>query len=89
MLPIQAALDVANPMEDFIISRFVLTTGTGSVQLWQHDKLQWSREEAPSEIKLAEFVELPERVSVTTMAGEENETWIERVTRQAREAKVR
>lgn len=86
---IQIALDVANPTEDIIIPRFFLTTGTGAVQLWQFDKLQWSREEALSEIKFAEIVELPEKQAVTTMAGEETENWVERLTRQIGEAKVR
>ncbi|KAI5117724.1 hypothetical protein M0805_006209 [Coniferiporia weirii] len=82
-----AALDAANPSDNVVIGRFILTTGTGAVQLWQHDRAQWTREEALSEIALAEFVELPERKSVSTHVGADEETFFGRVNRQLSDAK--
>ncbi|KAI5994746.1 hypothetical protein EDD15DRAFT_2547193 [Pisolithus albus] len=40
-------------------TRLLLTTSTGTLQLWKHDALQWSREEALSTIRVAAFVPLP------------------------------
>ncbi|KAI6097855.1 hypothetical protein F5141DRAFT_1011125 [Pisolithus sp. B1] len=40
-------------------TRLLLTTSTGTLQLWKHDTLQWSREEALSTIRVAAFVPLP------------------------------
>ena len=54
---LQAAMDAANPSDPAVIARFVLTTNTGAVQLWQHDRVQWTREEALSEVEVIEFVE--------------------------------
>ncbi|THH04236.1 hypothetical protein EW145_g5667 [Phellinidium pouzarii] len=82
-----AALDAANPSDNVVIGRFVLTTGTGAVQLWQHDRMQWTREEALSEIALAEFVELPEKKSVSTHVSDHDKSFIERVNRQLSDAK--
>jgi ER membrane protein complex subunit 1 len=64
----------------------VVTTTTGAVQLWQQDALQWSREEGLADIRVAEFVELPERKTAETGAGEEPETFARRIARQLREA---
>ncbi|KAI6156842.1 DUF1620-domain-containing protein [Pisolithus tinctorius] len=41
-------------------TRFLLTTSTGTLQLWKHNVLQWSREEALSTIRVAAFVPLPQ-----------------------------
>ena len=71
-----------------VIGRFVLTTATGAVQLWQHDRVQWTREEALSEIAVAEFVELPEPLSIATHV-KDDESFIERLIRQVEDAKVR
>lgn len=84
---IQAALDAANPSDHVIIGRLVLTSATGAIQLWQHDREQWTREEGLSEIAVAEFIELPEGKSITTHA-KEDESFVERVARQIGDAKV-
>ena len=63
-----------------------MTTTTGSIQLWQQDQLQWIREEGLAEIKVAEFVELPERKAVAAGLGEDSETFAQRVHRQLLEA---
>ena len=63
-------------------------TSTGAVQLWQHDRAQWTREEALSEIEYAEFVELPEEKISTTHVGDVDESFAERITRQLSDAKV-
>ena len=66
----------------------MLTTNTGAVQLWQHDRMQWIREEALSEVEVAEFIELPENKMVTSRVGDGDETFTERITRQLSDAKV-
>ncbi|KAI5999030.1 hypothetical protein EDC04DRAFT_2584429 [Pisolithus marmoratus] len=40
-------------------TRLLLTTSTGTLQLWKHNTLQWSREEALSTIRVAAFIPLP------------------------------
>lgn len=64
----------------------MLATTTGALQLWQHDQLQWTREEGLADVKLAEFVELPERKLAETHVGED-ETFTQRVRRQLAEAR--
>ncbi|KAF9241301.1 hypothetical protein BU15DRAFT_87236 [Melanogaster broomeanus] len=39
--------------------KILVTTSTGSVQLWSHDALQWVREESLANVQVATFVELP------------------------------
>ena len=56
------------------------------MQLWQHDQLQWHREEGLADIRVAEFVELPERKLVGTHL-EESEGFAQRVRRQLTEAR--
>ncbi|EJD05202.1 DUF1620-domain-containing protein [Fomitiporia mediterranea MF3/22] len=82
-----AAMDAAQPSDNMIIGRFVLVTSTGAVQLWQHDRAQWTREEALSEVELAEFIELPERKTIATHVGDGEESFVGRVTRQVQDAK--
>ena len=53
-------------------------TTTGAMQLWQHDPLQWHREEGLADIRVVEFVELPERKPVGTHL-EESEGFAPRV----------
>ncbi|KAG1717496.1 hypothetical protein EDB19DRAFT_1814298 [Suillus lakei] len=55
------AFDGSSTGETHENTRILLTTTTGSIQLWQHDKMQWVREEALASIQVAEFVELPEK----------------------------
>lgn len=69
-------------------TRTLLTTTTGSIQLWQHDKMQWVREEALASIQVAEFVELPEKKAVMSHAVVDEEGYFERLQRQLSDAKV-
>ncbi len=85
---LQLAFDAAQPAETVVLGRFVLMTGTGAVQLWQQDKVQWTREESLSEIKVAEMIELPEKKSVMSHMNVENETMSGRLSRQLMDAKV-
>lgn len=48
----------------------------------------WTREEGLSEIKVAEFVDLPEKKAAAALTQEEDETFVERLTRQLVDAKV-
>ena len=57
------------------------------MQLWQQDQLQWSREEGLANIRVAEFVELPER-KVASQTEHEPETFGARVARQLLDAQV-
>ena len=66
----------------------MLTTTTGSIQLWQHDKMQWVREESLASIQVAEFVELPEKKVITSHAAVDEERYFERLQRQLSDAKV-
>lgn len=82
------ALDSANPSEFQVVSRLVISTTTGAVQLWQQDQLQWNREEGLASIAAAELVELPERKLVEIgAAGDEGEGFFDRLQRQLTEAK--
>ena len=72
-----------------VVARMVITTSTGAVQLWQQDKMQWSREESLSEIVVAEYVDTPEKQSITAHRDLSKESLGERLTRQASEARVR
>ncbi|THH31554.1 hypothetical protein EUX98_g2645 [Antrodiella citrinella] len=81
------ALDAVNPAELRVLSRLVLTTSTGAVQLWQQDQLQWIREEGLSDIRAVEMVELPEpKVVASQIANEENEAFSSRLFRQLSDA---
>lgn len=52
-------MDVANPQDLQFVSRFALTTSTGSFQMWQQDKLLWTREESLATIRASMLVDLP------------------------------
>ncbi|KAL0573048.1 hypothetical protein V5O48_008907 [Marasmius crinis-equi] len=77
-------MDFANPNMYQVLGRLFVTTSAGTVELYQQDKLQWSRDESLAEITNAEFVELPERVLAT---AEGNEPFLARLERQIKEAK--
>ncbi|KAJ7065423.1 hypothetical protein C8F01DRAFT_1125582, partial [Mycena amicta] len=66
-------------------TRLVITTSTGSVQLWDQEQLVWAREEGLAAIDVAAFVELPlpEHVARVT----ENESFASRLQRQIADAK--
>ncbi|KAG0701659.1 hypothetical protein DFH29DRAFT_925728 [Suillus ampliporus] len=68
-------------------TRVLLTTSTGSIQLWQHDKMQWVREEALASIQVAEFVELPEKKVIMSHAAVDEEGYFVRLQRQLSDAK--
>lgn len=65
----------------------MLTTSTGSIQLWTQDQLEWVREEGLSDIRTVEWVELPERNVLAVVRGEDEGFW-SRLIRQAEDAKV-
>ncbi|KAH9911778.1 uncharacterized protein BXZ73DRAFT_93328 [Epithele typhae] len=79
------AVETANPEEFKVLSRLVLTTTTGAVQLWQQDQMQWSREEGLSDIRIAELVELPER-KVAAQVDLEQDIFSTRLARQLLDA---
>ncbi|KAI0820139.1 DUF1620-domain-containing protein [Trametes gibbosa] len=79
------AVDAANPEPYRVLSRLFLTTSTGAVQLWQQDQLQWTREEGLADIRVAEFVELPER-KIASHVGVELESFGARIGRQLSDA---
>ncbi|KII83787.1 hypothetical protein PLICRDRAFT_147866 [Plicaturopsis crispa FD-325 SS-3] len=80
----QIAADAANPSDLTVLSRLVITTTTGAVQLWHKDELQWTREESLASISAAEFVELPERKLMASHTGDE--TFAQRLSRQFSDA---
>lgn len=84
----QVALDAAKLSDNTVIGRLALTTSTGAVQVWEHDRVIWTREEALSEIEKAILVELPERQAVVSANVDGNEGFSSRVARQALDAKV-
>lgn len=83
---VQVAAEAANPEGNTLVGRLVLTTSTGAIQLWQHDKLMWVREEGLADIKIAELVELPERK--IAHVGDEEESFGDRLVRQLSDAQV-
>ncbi|EGO03055.1 hypothetical protein SERLA73DRAFT_103134 [Serpula lacrymans var. lacrymans S7.3] len=80
------AFDVAGSDES-TGTRFLLTSSTGSVQLWQQDLLSWAREESLATIKVAEIVEMPQEKMTEEHVRLEEEGFFERVTRQFSDAK--
>ncbi|KAH9942115.1 hypothetical protein B0H21DRAFT_526939 [Amylocystis lapponica] len=67
-------------------ARVLITTATGTIQLWQQDNLQWSREEGLADIKVADLVELPERKVIGARGSDESETFGTRLRRQLSDA---
>ncbi|KAF5352206.1 hypothetical protein D9758_009183, partial [Tetrapyrgos nigripes] len=80
------AFDAVSPNPYQIIGRVVLTTSTGSIQLWQSDNPQWNREEGLSTINAVQFVELPEKLADSSERGD-GEGFAGRLSRQLRDAK--
>ncbi|EIN05678.1 DUF1620-domain-containing protein [Punctularia strigosozonata HHB-11173 SS5] len=80
------AIDAANPQTDTVVSRIVLTTTTGAVQLWTQDKVSWTREESLASISVAEFVDLPEPSGDGKGAARDHEGWLARTTRHFADA---
>ncbi|KAF9075476.1 DUF1620-domain-containing protein [Rhodocollybia butyracea] len=81
------AMDVVNSDPDIILGRLLLTTSTGSVQIWQRESHLWTREEGLAELNAAKFVELPERVSGLTGEGRSEEGFVGRLVRQIKDVK--
>jgi hypothetical protein len=84
----QIAIDAANPEGWKVLTRVVLTTTTGAVQLWHQDQVQWTREESLASINVAEFVELPEKKITSSHVGDGQETFFARLKRQLSDAQV-
>jgi len=82
------ALHTAYVRELDLLPYLALTTTTGTVQLWQGDIVQWTREEGLSAIQVAEMVELPERKTIAAHI-DQDETFAERIRRQLADVKVR
>jgi ER membrane protein complex subunit 1 len=82
------ALHTAYVKELDLLPFLVLTTTTGAVQLWRGDIVQWTREEGLSRLQVAEMTELPERKIITAHVIDQNQMFVERITRQLTKAKV-
>lgn len=54
-------MDVAPLSDEQYLSRIVLTTCIGTIQLFRGFESQWTREESLSEVDSIELVDLPER----------------------------
>ncbi|KAF8644498.1 hypothetical protein AX16_008429 [Volvariella volvacea WC 439] len=80
------ALESDNPGGLTIFNRVLVTSSTGSLQLWQHDQLQWTREEGLATIAVAEFVEMPQGEVLSSRSGE-SEGFVRRLIRQISDAK--
>ncbi|KAH7107261.1 hypothetical protein BKA62DRAFT_682862 [Auriculariales sp. MPI-PUGE-AT-0066] len=78
-LIVGAAIDVAQPEPNMVVSRTFTTSSTGALQLWQNQKLVWGRDEALADLGAVEFVDLPEKKAVTERTG--NEGLFERIFR--------
>ncbi|KAJ1304201.1 hypothetical protein OPQ81_008601 [Rhizoctonia solani] len=76
---LHCAVDAFMPHSYSIQHRMLLTTSTGAVQLWQLQELQWTRDEALAEIKVAALVDLPERKIAEEIATSEHRGLAERL----------
>lgn len=85
--PTQVAVDSENPSGWNLQSRVLVTTTTGSVQLWEQSSLKWAREESLALTVVAELVEIPEKVA-SEMGYDLAEGFISRLTRQIADAQV-
>lgn len=70
------------------VPQVLVITGSGAIQLFVNGELKWSREEGLTTATLAEFVELPERIS-TEGEATRDEPFIHRLQRHAVLAQVR
>ncbi|KAJ1304145.1 hypothetical protein OPQ81_008545 [Rhizoctonia solani] len=76
---LHCAVDAFMPHSYSIQHRMLLTTSTGAVQLWQLQELQWTRDEALAEIKVAALVDLPEQKIAEEIATSEHRGFAERL----------
>lgn len=79
---------MTNLNESEIDANILVTTTTGAVQLWAQGRVQWTREESLAEIKVAEFVELPEAKTILSHIDLDGESFLTRLARQILDAKV-
>ncbi|KZT37697.1 DUF1620-domain-containing protein [Sistotremastrum suecicum HHB10207 ss-3] len=79
------AIDVASPNPLVVRPRFLVSTSLGANQLWDKDKLQWTREESLSEIVegAVQFIELPQARSGADIT---QENFLHRLFRQVSDA---
>jgi hypothetical protein len=63
----RVAIDSESPSEQKISSRLLVTTSTDAVQIWTQGELKWVREESLANIVVAEFAELPEHASESSV----------------------
>ncbi|THH17682.1 hypothetical protein EW146_g3182 [Bondarzewia mesenterica] len=82
-----AALYAAYQKDYDVLPYIALTTTTGAVQLWQGDKVQWTREESLAHIRVAEMIELPERKTIASHVGDGRESFSQRLKRQLSDAR--
>ncbi|CAE6440307.1 unnamed protein product, partial [Rhizoctonia solani] len=76
---LHCAIDAFMPHGYSIQHRMLLTTSTGAVQLWQLHDLQWTRDEALTDIKVAALVDLPENKIAEEIASSEHRGFLERL----------
>ncbi|KAG9308090.1 hypothetical protein JVU11DRAFT_12603 [Chiua virens] len=70
--------------------KLFIVTSTGSLQLWDHDVLQWVREEALATVQTATVIELPptrEEVLGGVGAGGTRESFWNKIVRQVKDIK--
>ncbi len=84
----QIAFTSENPYEWTVKTRLLIVTSTGAIQMWQDDEVKWTREEALSNIAVAEFVEVPEKITSKASQRGTAESFIARIRRQIAEAQV-
>ncbi|KAG8938604.1 hypothetical protein FRC00_014644, partial [Tulasnella sp. 408] len=65
---LHTAMDVAGSGDKFV-PRFIITTSTGSFQMWQGDSKLWLREEALAHIASAVYVKLPHLAGQNTVVS--------------------
>ncbi|GJJ09321.1 hypothetical protein Clacol_003543 [Clathrus columnatus] len=82
---IHHAIETIVPKSMDFVSRILLTTSTGTLQLWFQDQLHWNREESLSKIVNVEFIDLPEQKSAETVLN--GQGFLSRLARQVHETK--
>ena len=85
---LQASIDVANPKEYFYVGRTAIVTSTGSIQLWQQDQIQWTREESLADIRAVEFVDLPEKLIAASNSVDKRENFFAKLGRHQGDLRV-
>ncbi|KAG8904862.1 hypothetical protein FRC01_008576 [Tulasnella sp. 417] len=68
-IALQTAMDVASSGDTEFVPRFVITSSTGSFQMWQRDRKLWLREEALAHIASAAYIKLPQLAGQNTIVS--------------------